>query len=121
VTWEWRRNTAKSDRKNFRSSEAVVMTIRHGGAILLAAFCGIAAINSTAPVGTMPARKPEMVRVVVATADIPRGKTICQEDVKATEWPRQLAPQSAVPNPEDVVGRVTATSATAWPGNSVAP
>lgn len=106
MTWERRWNKAKLSRKDFRSGNSAVMTIRHGGAILLAVSCGIAAINSTAPVGTTPAPKPETVRVVVAATDIPRGKIISQEDAKLIEWPRGLAPKSAVPRPEDVVGRI---------------
>ena len=54
----------------------------------------------------MPELKPEMVQVVVATADIPRGVALSVDQVKIRDFPKDLAPAGAMTNLDDVVGRV---------------
>lgn len=85
------------------------MTIRTLFVLALAVLCGISA---AAGVMQMNARgtaetpvEVEMVQVVTAVFDVPRGTMTSQETLTTTEWPAAQVPKGAMTSLEDAIDR----------------
>jgi pilus assembly protein CpaB len=66
---------------------------------------GSAAVGVNQLMQAAPQAKGEVVPVVVAAVDLPRGGNITAELVKVKEFPKDLAPSGFLSKPEDAVNR----------------
>jgi pilus assembly protein CpaB len=74
--------------------------------LVLALICGV-----SAAVGVSRLRQSSGVdtaSVVIARGDIPRGRTLTEDQVELRDWPSSMIPRHAVQKIEDIVGREAA-------------
>lgn len=64
-------------------------------------------IAQTTPLPTLP--PIEMVEIVVAVQDIPRGTIVEANTVDIYPWPADAVPANVITNPEDVIGKIART------------
>jgi pilus assembly protein CpaB len=83
---------------SFRTLLIVALALVFGGSVAV----GINSIRSQEP----PVPKTEIVPVVVAAADIPRGRTVTAELLKTEDWPKDRVPEGASTTAADLVDRV---------------
>lgn len=83
------------------------MSIRTILVMVLAGTCGV-----SAAVGINQLRKPTQVvaepetgPIVVAAADIPRGRMVTERDVRVRQWPKEMILKGALTRAEDAVER----------------
>jgi pilus assembly protein CpaB len=81
---------------SFRSLMMVVMSLVFGAS---------AAVGVNSFVRNPPTTQGEVVPVVVASTDLPRGGNISADVVKVKEFPKDLAPAGALSKMEDAVDR----------------
>lgn len=85
------------------------MSLRTIIVIGLALFCGFSASIGISHLGRTterPVEKPVTVPVVVAKAELTRGKVVTEQMVEVKAWPKDLAPANAVTKVEQVADRV---------------
>jgi pilus assembly protein CpaB len=73
--------------------------------LLALVFGGSAAVGVNSLVTNPPGAKGEVVPVVVAAVDIPRGGMITAEQLKTRELPKDAAPAGSISKVEDVIER----------------
>lgn len=84
------------------------MSLRTVLIVLLALTFGVSAVfvvqnlRPEAP----PSVSPEVVQVVVAATEIPRGRTISGDALKLLDWPKDRVPKGALTKVEDAYDRV---------------
>jgi Flp pilus assembly protein CpaB len=79
--------------------------------ILAIAFILILAAPSKLGISVPVIKNPprtDLVPIVVAARDIPRGQTITGELIKTREFPKDFLPLGAITQPEDAIGRTVA-------------
>jgi pilus assembly protein CpaB len=76
--------------------------------VMLALICGASVAVGVSRVNPrMPADQgSDAVPVLVAAADVPRGKTLSATDVVVRDWPKPIIPAGTLGKPEEVVDRV---------------
>jgi pilus assembly protein CpaB len=78
----------------------VLMALIFGSSAAVGVYSVVKGRKGSGPVAA------EMVSVVVAALDIPRGGTITTELIKTREFPKDLAPAGAITKLEDAIERV---------------
>jgi pilus assembly protein CpaB len=73
--------------------------------ILALVFGGSAAVGVNSFIKNPPAVKPDVVPVVVAAVDIPRGGSVTSEQIKTRDFPKDLVPPGAITKVEDAIER----------------
>ena len=73
--------------------------------VLALVFGGSAAIGVNGLVSNPPAPKGDLVPVVVAAVDIPRGGMLTADQLKTREFPRDVAPAASISKVEDAIER----------------
>ncbi len=68
-------------------------------------FGGSAAVGVNSFMQNAPSPKGDLVPVVVAVFDLPRGGNILKDTVKIKEFPKELVPSGALSKLEDAVDR----------------
>lgn len=82
------------------------MSVRSLMMVALALFLGgSAAVGVNSFMQVAPAPRGDVVPVVVAVVDLPRGGSITPEAVKIKEFPRELLPAGTLSKQEDAVNR----------------
>ena len=71
-------------------------------------FGGSAAVGVNSYMKGAPPPRGDVIPVVVAAFDLPRGGSITQEALKVKEYPKDLVPAGALSKPEDAVDRAVA-------------
>lgn len=78
-----------------------------GLAVLFGVGAALAARSYIAEQSAMPEPSaPELAVVVTAARDVPAGRALVPDDLTAAEWPRELRPEGAAGDPEQLIGRV---------------
>ena len=83
-----------------------IRTIMMVGLALLFGISAAVGVNSFMQNGSGP--KADVVPVLVAAVNLPRGGTITEEVVKVREFPKDLAPPGALSKVEDAINRAVA-------------
>ena len=73
--------------------------------VLALVFGGSAAVGVSSFIQNPQAPKADVVPVVVAAVEIPRGGSITAEQIKTRDFPRELVPPGAITKVEDAVDR----------------
>src|SRR4051812_4892792 len=79
-----------------RSMMIVVLTLVFGGS----AAMGVNAFLKTPPAGT-----GELVKVLVAAVDMPRGGNVTSEMLQTKDFPKDMVPTGALTKPEEAIDR----------------
>lgn len=89
------------------------MTGRTIGVTLLALICGISAALGVSRLRTNKVEQGSTVEtapVVVATVDLPRGRSLTPDVVQVQDWPKASVPEGAISSVEQVVNRTVLSS-----------
>src|SRR5262245_17574021 len=76
--------------------------------VLTLVFGGSAAMGVNAFLKTPPTPKGEVVPVLMAAVDMPRGENVTSEMLKLKDYPKDMVPIGALSKPEDAIDRAIA-------------
>jgi pilus assembly protein CpaB len=82
------------------------MSLRTVLIVALALVCGVSAVLFMNSLRPQAAASTDVVPVVVAAVDIPRGSTITSDHIKVLDWPKDRLPAGALSKAEEACDRV---------------
>ena len=85
---------------SLRTHLAIFLSLVCGGSAVL----GVSKLPNLRPASTMP----ETVSIVVASSDIPRGRSITADMLTTKDYPKELVPERAILDTEGVLDRTAA-------------